>query len=198
MKACFIGRTRTDKAQAAALQCSRTPLGVGVQAVATVDNDVVRLKQRHELLDHCVDGGAGLDHQHHGAGAFERGHEIGQGRCALQLLAGMHRHKGLHHLGAAVVHRHPKAPALDIEHQVLAHHRQADQAQITSCRHRVSRPKGTKGYQGRSWPALARQTWYQSSASKRSESAATASAMVAMREEPVIGRGRAGCRRIQA
>ena len=39
--------------------------------VAAVDEDVARLKKGDQLLDHVVDRGAGLDHDHDLAGRFQ-------------------------------------------------------------------------------------------------------------------------------
>ena len=55
------------------------PRGVGEQRVAAVDDDVVFLEMRQELVDHLVDRLAGLDHDENRPGLGDAGDKLGQG-----------------------------------------------------------------------------------------------------------------------
>ena len=58
------GDSCTDVVKTLFLEGFFTALGVGPEAVATIDDDIALIKKGDQLLDDCVHGGAGLHHDH--------------------------------------------------------------------------------------------------------------------------------------
>ena len=109
--------------------------GVGPEAVAAVDDDVVRLDAGvDELLGHRIDGRAGLDQDDELARLLDGGDELLERLAADQpagrVFAG---DEFLHRLGGAVVDRDLEAVVGDVEGEVFAHDGQADQTDIRDC-----------------------------------------------------------------
>jgi hypothetical protein len=130
-RAFFAARhTRADEAQALAAQVRIAALGVGVEAVAAVDDDVVLVQQRNQLLDDLVDRRAGLHHDLDLAGLGQALDELLERLGAHQLLAGVGGDEGFGGCFGAVVDADLEAAALHVQHQVLAHHGQSDQSEI--------------------------------------------------------------------
>ena len=103
----------------------------GIVRVAAVDEDVARLQQRDELVDELVDRRAGLDHHHDLARPLERGDQLLERVAADELLALAAAVDELVDLGGgAVEDGDGVAAALHVEDEVLAHHGQADQADV--------------------------------------------------------------------
>ena len=106
-------------------------LGVGPEAVATVDDDVTLLQQGNELLDHGIHGAAGLDHDHGLAGTGEGGDELLEGLGRDDVLPlGAALGELLGHGRGAVVDADGEALALHVEDEVLAHDGEADEADV--------------------------------------------------------------------
>jgi hypothetical protein len=112
-------------------------------AVAAVDEDVSLVEPRCELINHGIGAAAGLDHHDDLARSLQRGHQVFERRAANQS-AGRVRmavDKGLHLLGGPVVDRDAKAVVGNVEGQILAHYREADEADLgalvvrTACAH---------------------------------------------------------------
>ncbi|MNU73105.1 hypothetical protein D3C71_625820 [compost metagenome] len=126
---------RADEAQALARKVGVAPFRVGVQAVAAVDDDVILVEQRNELLDHLVDRRAGLHHDLDLAGLGQALDELLERLRAHQLLAGVGGKEGLGGGLGAVVDADLEAAAFHVQHQVLSHHGQADQSEIALLAH---------------------------------------------------------------
>ena len=84
-----------------------------------------------QLLDEIVHRLAGLHHQHHPARRFEQADQFLDGVGADDLRALGLVGEEIVHLGdGAVVDRHGEAVVVHVQNQVLAHHGQADQADV--------------------------------------------------------------------
>ena len=86
---------------------------------------------RRDVGDHLVDGVAGLDHEHHAAGLFQdlrqfldgvRAHHVGAG--------GFVRDEIVNLRDGAIEDGHAIAVVVHIQDEVLAHYREADEADI--------------------------------------------------------------------
>jgi len=125
------GDPGADVQEALGLDVLRAPLGVGEMRVAAVDDHVARRKQGDQLLDEIIDGRAGLHHEHHLARGGEGVDQLLEGVAAHELLARRPARQEIVHLARGPVeHGHAEPPALHVESQVLAHHRQPDQSEI--------------------------------------------------------------------
>ncbi len=79
------------------------------------------------MVDHLIDGIAGLDHQHHTPWFFQRGHELLDGMRALDLRALRFVGEKFVHFGySAIKDRDLESMVVHIEDQILAHDRQAN------------------------------------------------------------------------
>ncbi len=133
------------------LQLLLAALGVHEVGVAAVDDDVARFEVRLDLVDRPVDGVARLDEQNHLARTFERLDEL-FGRVRADELPALSRSmKVVNASGssrlAAVLDGDGVAVAFDVARQILAHHGQADHADLRGlrclfrCRHCFSQCK---------------------------------------------------------
>ena len=100
------------------------------RTVTAVDDDVVLVQQGNELLDHLINRRTGLDHDLDLARPGEARDEVFERSAADELLARMPGDELVGGRRSAVVDADLEAAALHIQHQVLAHHCQADQAEI--------------------------------------------------------------------
>ena len=128
------GNTRANVEQPACLNFSRAAFGVGVERVAAVDNDIARGEQGSEMGDEVVDRWPSLHHHHDLARSLNRRDEVFQRVAAdnIRLFSTMGR-EGVCDGGGAIVDGDGIAAASDIECEVFAHDRQADQSDITRC-----------------------------------------------------------------
>ena len=107
-------------------------------AVAAIDDDVAFIEVWQQGLNDLVDHGAGFDHDHDPAGGFQVCAHFLDGMSANDRLAGAAAvNKLVDPARRAVVHRHREAMACHIQDEVLAHDREANQADICFC-HLVS------------------------------------------------------------
>ncbi len=110
-------------------------LGVGPERIATVDDDVARLEQGHELRNDGVNRAAGLDHDLHlarlGEGSDKFLQSLAAGKVFPLSTAG---NELLHHVRGAIEDRHLKASAFHVEDKVFAHDGEPDEANITLLR----------------------------------------------------------------
>src|SRR5690606_28953435 len=113
------GHAGADEAQAALGAVLAAPAGVVEVRVASVDDDVALVEQRHELVDHAIDRCAGLHHDHDSAGPLERLDELlhalaaGEGSFVSEV-----RQELLGPLGGAVVYGDRKPMPGDVARQV--------------------------------------------------------------------------------
>ena len=105
--------------------------GVGIVAVAAVDQDVAGFEQRTEFADQVVHRFPGADHHHDLARAGESGDEFGDAAAADQVLAlAAAADEGGDLLDGAVVARDDEAAAFHVEDEVFAHDGEADDADV--------------------------------------------------------------------
>ena len=117
--------------QPCCLDLAGPSLGVAEERVAAVDDDVARGEQGGEGRDDLVNRRAGFHHQHHLAGRLESGDEVLDAVTADDVgLTAPAGGEGIGDARGAVVDRDRKAPARDIEGEILSHHGQADQADV--------------------------------------------------------------------
>jgi hypothetical protein len=133
------GDPHTQEAQALVGKRPGPPLGVAEVRVPAVDDRVALLQMGHELVDHRIDGRAGLHHGHDGARPFDGGHQLldrpgADDRAFIAVLG----HEPLGLAGRAVVHGHGDAVVGDVAGQVGTHHGQARQPEVRSVGHRRS------------------------------------------------------------
>ncbi len=153
------GHTGADKMQTVLAQRLLAASGVGVMRVTAVDDDVVRLEQWDELVDHGVRRRPRLDHDDHGTRLLQRGHEVGHrvARYERALVPGLFD-QAVRLRRRPVVYGNRVAVPSQVPGQVAAHDREAGHADLrgrcwrallechrvspshTSIRHGVYRP----------------------------------------------------------
>src|SRR5699024_1802998 len=125
------GDSGADEVQAARGDLLFAADRVRVQGVAAIDDDVARVHELSELLDHGVRGGAGLHHDECPAWLFEGGDEGPKclGGDKRTLLAEV-LHEGLGTCESAVENRHGVAVIREVAGGIGARHRQANHADL--------------------------------------------------------------------
>ena len=117
-----------------AAQVPGAAVGVGVEGVAAVDDDVALFEVRDDLSDGLVDDIAGFDHDHDAARGLERGAELLDGVGADDLGAlGLVGQKLVDLGGGAVEDGDFIAVVVHVQHQVLSHDCKADEADVARC-----------------------------------------------------------------
>ena len=112
----------------------RAAVGVGILRVAAVDDDVAFFEMRHDLVDHLVDGVARLHHQHHAPWPLQRLNQFFDGVRADDLRAlGFVLDEVVNLGNGSIEHGHAEAVVVHVQNQILAHHREADQSDVTIC-----------------------------------------------------------------
>ena len=106
------------------------PIRIGKVRVPAVDQNVSLAEQGQQLADQVVDRRAGLDHHHDLARRLETGHQVFERMATGQLLAGVALEKIVDLADRAVEDGHLIPPALHVEHEVFAHHRQTHQTDV--------------------------------------------------------------------
>ena len=119
----------------AAFQILAATLRVGEKRVAAIDDHVSLFEERRELSDDGVNRRTGLDHDHRFARASKSAHELfHRGRRLDVFPLGAFRRE-LFGDGCRPIENGDLKPfRLHVENEVLAHHRQADKANITLIR----------------------------------------------------------------
>ena len=125
------GDAGADVEQALGFEQFHPAIGVAVERIATVDDDVTGFQVRQDLLNELVHRRARFDHHHDPPGLFELRHEFGDGMGALDLGAlRLVREEVVHLGGGAVVGHDGEAVVVHVENQILAHDGQADHCDI--------------------------------------------------------------------
>ncbi len=128
------GDAGADEEDALGGQVLGAAVGVGEERVAAVDDDVAGFEMRQQVVDHLVDGVAGLDHQHDAARALEQAGQLLDGVRADDLRALGFVGEEVVDLGdGAVEDGDFEAVVVHVEDKVLSHDGEADQANITRC-----------------------------------------------------------------
>ncbi|MPM11240.1 hypothetical protein SDC9_57579 [bioreactor metagenome] len=129
------GNADADEVDALVAERDLATLGVLVERVAAVDQDVAVLQQRGEGVDGRIGGGTGLDHHHDPAGLLEAGDELFRGPRGEEAGLRMLGHDLLGLLVGTVEDRHPVAVVGEVPGQVRPHHRHADDADACTFSH---------------------------------------------------------------
>ncbi len=113
------------------LEIAGTADRVLVVGVAAVDDDVARLQVWDQQFDEVINRRAGLDHQHHPTRTLQQARQLLDRVGADDVRALRLIDEKLVYLGhGAVVDGHDEAVVVHIENQVLAHHGEADEADV--------------------------------------------------------------------
>ena len=129
------GDAHAHEVQAALAQGLLPAAGVGVEGVAGIDDDVARLHEGGELLDHGLSGGSGLHHDDGHAWGAQGGDEVLQVAGGYEVALGaVALHEPLGTGQGAVEHRHRVPVAGEVARQVGPHHPQSEHAEV--CRGR--------------------------------------------------------------
>jgi hypothetical protein len=128
------GHTGSDKPDALLGQVFASSVGVRVVGVTSVDDDVALLDTSFEEgFDEGVNGGAGLDQQHHAAGFLELGDELLDAVGADDGLSlGLVGQEGVDFGDCSVEGHDSEAVISHVEDQILAHDGQANEAEIAT------------------------------------------------------------------
>ena len=128
----------SDETQALRRQVGIAPLRREIKRIAAVDDDVVRLQQRDELLDDRIHRvavgcphGIALHHDLNLPRALQALHEFLQRLGPDQLLAGVLGDEFIRHRRGAVEDRYSESAALDVEDKILSHHGKSDQSEVS-------------------------------------------------------------------
>ncbi|MNV41938.1 hypothetical protein D3C71_1335920 [compost metagenome] len=133
------GYAGADEAEAFLFKLFVASNSIREVGVAAVDDDIPLIQVRNKLLNRRVGCFARLNHDQDFAGSFKRIHELLNGERAEQILAFRLFQKIMRLLRGTVEYRNGKASALDVESQVFAHNRQANNADLLFC-HLVLHP----------------------------------------------------------
>src|SRR5262245_34418949 len=101
--------------------------------IAAVNDDVSLVKMRQQALDHLIHGFASLDHQHYSAGPFQEPNKFLNRMPPHDLSSGgFVMNEFVYLRDGAVEDGHAIAVVVHIQNQVLSHHGQADQTNVTT------------------------------------------------------------------
>ena len=130
------GNAGADVVQTLALHVRGAAGGVREVAVAAVDDDVAGFENLQKLLDHVVDGFAGLDHHHNLARLGKVMRQLLDGVAADDVLALRAAFHKVGHLGGgAVENSNGESLGFHVHNQIFAHNGEADQTDIRKLGH---------------------------------------------------------------
>lgn len=124
------GNTGSDETQAFFREVGVAALGIGVERVAAVDDDITLIEQGDELFDHRIHGAAGFHHDLDFARSGEGLHELFESLGANQFFAGMSRDEFIGGGGGTVVDADLEAARFHVENEILAHDGQSDKSEV--------------------------------------------------------------------
>ena len=139
------GYAGADVVQALLREFLRATVGVGVERVAAVDDDVALFEERNDGCDVLVYNLAGLDHDHDATGSLEFADQLLNGvRAFHQCALGLVGQKVIDLGGGAIEDCNFVAMVVHVQNEVLPHYCQPNQADVTTavC-HSVSCPRLT-------------------------------------------------------
>ncbi len=121
---------RADETQTFFREIGIATLGVGVERVAAIDDDIALVEERDELLDDRVHGPTGFHHDLDFARSGERLHELLEGLGADEFFARVSRDEFIGGGSGAVVNADLKAARFHVENEILAHDGQSDKSEV--------------------------------------------------------------------
>jgi hypothetical protein len=125
------GHAGADVEKALRLDIRGAANGVGEVTVAAVDENVARLQQRNQLLDHFIHCAAGLDHHEDFAGLFQIRRQFLKTAAADNGLSGCAAgYERIDLRDRAVVHRDSEALRRHVHDEVFSHDGKPNQADI--------------------------------------------------------------------
>ena len=126
------GDAGADVKQALGLDVFHPAGGVLEQRIAAVDDEVAGFEVGKEMFDELVDGLASLDHEHHAARLLQAGDHLLDGVGADDVGAlGFPGEKVVHLGDGPVEGHHGEAVVVHVQNQILAHHGQPDQCNVS-------------------------------------------------------------------
>ena len=129
------GNAAADKMNAAPFQIFAATLRVGEERIAAIDDDVAFFEQRSELPNDGIDRRARLYHDHRFARSFKRADEFLDRARGLDIFSFAPAPlEFLRDFRGAIKNGDQKSLRFHVQDEVLAHHSQADQANITLIR----------------------------------------------------------------
>src|SRR6266446_4314277 len=127
--------TAANEMNPATFQIFAATLRVGEKRIAAVDDDVALFQQGRELSDDRINGRAGFHHDHRFAWAFEGADEFLRRACRSNIFSfAATGRKFLGDFRGAIENGDGKFFGFHVENEIFAHHRQADEANITLIR----------------------------------------------------------------
>ncbi|KAH3667268.1 hypothetical protein OGAPHI_002917 [Ogataea philodendri] len=124
--------TGSNEQNALLLEIGKTSVGVWEVRVTTIDDNVTLLHVRQKLVDETVDRVSGLHKQDNSSRSLKLLAQLLDGVGTKNGLAlGLVGQEVIHLLNSSVVGNNSKAVVCGIENQILAHHGQSDQSNIT-------------------------------------------------------------------
>jgi hypothetical protein len=101
---------------------------IRVMGIAAIDDDVTGRQQRHQLIDDRIDPGTRAHHHHHQPRRAQGPDQFREGGATQDIAPGpLPRQELLSPRPGAVVNGHPVAMVAEVEDQIAAHDRKADQ-----------------------------------------------------------------------
>src|SRR5262245_8017834 len=101
--------------------------------IAAVDDDVSLVEMLSQAIDHMIHGIARLDHQHYAAGPLQRFDQfLYRMRAYYMRSGGFVLNEFVYLRNGAVEDGHAIAVVIHIQDQILSHHGQADQTNVTT------------------------------------------------------------------
>ena len=126
------GNTHTNEAEAEAFELGDPAFGIGVEGVASVDQQITFLQQWCQGCDHVVHRLARLHHHQNAPRTLEGGDKLRQGFSADDVFASTATSQKILGLGVgAVVDNAGEPVALGIEDEIFAHDAEADQTEVS-------------------------------------------------------------------
>ena len=125
------GDPHADVAKTLTFQLGNPALGVGVEGVAPINQQVSLLQEWGDRSNGVINRLTGLHHHQNAARALKKTHEFLQGFGSHNLFTRSQSHQELLGFGiGAVVNSTGKTIALSIEDEILAHNAQTNQAEM--------------------------------------------------------------------
>ena len=131
------GNAGSDETQAFFRKVRIATLGIGVERIAAVDDDIALVEQGDQLFDHRINRCSGLDHDLDFPRGGERLHEFLERFRTDEFFAGMRGDEFIGGGGGAIEHADLETARFHIENKILAHDGQSDKSKVAFAHDRV-------------------------------------------------------------